>query len=545
MKEELDWKQELLRICTILKNSGIDISNIQSRKTVDGKRCYVTIKDIKSENINIDDIIKTNELDGNCEIGKYIKNFRSIYNGTTNNNRLSDEQKRIAEELGIVKKPQKDRQKPLVKGGKISSFHVDIVKENLDGILNGDIKIRDIIKLINERAATANETEIKDSESINKIVRMLLINDPEKVKKYNKDDSPKGKIYYHEVSEFREKIIDHYLPLYLSKEITLEEIAKKLKMSSKTVNKIIEEYYININDSKGLENYEKVKDSNKGVVKKEIKEKAENMRMEILGYKIVSSKEFPLLPEEEQDKQIIMKIRKIKLKEERSEKNKENGRTQLITEEATAKYIERVKDYFRKKNTPEKENFSEQDIRNILFSYPTIINRSNETLDEKVENLLSHEDISEDNVYNIIKTFPAILGYSVQRTKEQLDILKSENLIQAVIDNPRRLMESPELIYSLIQYAKERCNTDDLNNLKFSNIFMANSTMKKLYGISHENIKNKFQYNGLREDDRCDVNSQTIGKASFNSSEEMCQQAQCILHNIIESIKDRRAVTNE
>ena len=79
MKEELDWKQELLRICTILKNSGIDISNIQSRKTIDGKRCYTTIKDIKSENANIDDIIKTNDLDSNCEIGKYIKNFTFIY----------------------------------------------------------------------------------------------------------------------------------------------------------------------------------------------------------------------------------------------------------------------------------------------------------------------------------------------------------------------------------------------------------------------------------------------------------------------------------
>ena len=113
MSKQLDWKQELIRICTILKDNGIDISNIQSRKTINGKRCYVTIKDIKSEDVNIDDIIKSNNIDSNYEIGKYIKNFRSIYRDTTNNSRLSDEQKRIAEELGIVKKPQKDRQQPL------------------------------------------------------------------------------------------------------------------------------------------------------------------------------------------------------------------------------------------------------------------------------------------------------------------------------------------------------------------------------------------------------------------------------------------------
>ena len=376
------------------------------------------------------------------------------------------------------------------------------------------MKIKDIIKLINEEAAKANETEIKDSESIKKIVRIILINEPEKLKHYNKGYKSNGKVYYQDVSEFKKKIIDDYLPLYLSKEITLEEIAKKLKMSSKTVNKIIEEYYINTNDSEGLKNYEEVKESNNGgLVRKQVKENADNMRKKIEEFKIVSSTEFPLLPKKEQDNQIIKKIMKTKLKEENSEKNKKNGRTQLLTEEVVVKYIERVKEYFRKKNTPEREYFSEKDIRSILFSYPTIINRSNETLDEKIGNLLSYNDISEENAYDIIKSFPTILGYSAERTKKQLDILEKENLINAIIEKPRISMDSPELMYSLIQYAKERNNVSNLKNINFSNIFIPNSRMKKLYGISYENIKSKFEYNGTKEGTACIVNGQNIGKA--------------------------------
>ena len=41
MKQGLDWKQELLKICTILKNNGIDISNIKHQFLQNGKELFV------------------------------------------------------------------------------------------------------------------------------------------------------------------------------------------------------------------------------------------------------------------------------------------------------------------------------------------------------------------------------------------------------------------------------------------------------------------------------------------------------------------------
>ena len=182
MKQGLDWKQELLKICTILKNNGIDISNIKIRETINGKRICTNIKDIKFDNIN--EIIKSNSLDESWPIGKHIKNFREIYKDT-NKSRLSDEEKRMAEDLGIVKKIPEDRQKPVFKGGKVSNFHINIIKENIDEILNGQLNNTEIMKLINERAIIEGETEIKDLTTIKRIVLIFLNNKPEDLKKYN------------------------------------------------------------------------------------------------------------------------------------------------------------------------------------------------------------------------------------------------------------------------------------------------------------------------------------------------------------------------
>ena len=126
MDENLNWKSELIRIGTILKNNGIDISSIPTKGTKDGKRYFIALKDINLEGINIDEIIALNNLDKDWQIGRYLIRIRLIYKGTIEGN-LSNEEKRIAEELGLVKIIPIDRKEPIYKGGKISDFHIDIV----------------------------------------------------------------------------------------------------------------------------------------------------------------------------------------------------------------------------------------------------------------------------------------------------------------------------------------------------------------------------------------------------------------------------------
>ena len=132
----------------------------------------------------------------------------------------------------------------------------------------------------------------------------------------------------------------------------------------------------------------------------------------------------------------------------------------------------------------------------------------------------------------MIKEFPAIMGFDTSRTKKQLDLLKREGLIDAIIDAPERLMYSVKFMYAQIQYAKERHHVLDLSAITRSNIFMCNSTLKRLYGVSRDDIMAQYPY--IIEDEKDEsfmVTPNEIAKASYRSraqsekAEDVLEQA--------------------
>lgn len=526
MEKNSDWKRELLQIIKILQDNGVDVTSIPTTKS----RSYTILKEIRQEGVDIESIIRDNQLNGNYKIGQKLNYFRLVYKGTIKG-QMSEEERIMAEELGIVKKIPSNRQKALFKGRKISQFHVDFINEHLSEILSGKLNTREALELMKQASISANETIIEDVGSIKRIIEILLKDRPEELKKYretvknnrgkralkrNLPNEDKLGEYYIEEEKFKRLLIEEYLPQYIKGEITIDTITRELKISHKTADKIIREHYENSGDTEGLKMYKKRKIDNRGT-SIEKRENAKRMRKEVAEYEVVSNAEFLLLSETEQDNQIIMKIRQSKLKEEKAQ---ENFSTRVTTKENTMAAIERIKQYFREKNDYKKgkEYFSEQDIRYMIFRYPTLINRSNQTLDEKFKVLTSYDEIDEQTACGMIKTFPAIAGYSVDRIKEQLDLLQKENLIDAIISSPTRMMQSVNLMYALIQYAKERHKTSDLSGVNRNNIFMPNSTIRRLYGETYEELKKRFPCANERTDDEtCEVNGKNIGKATYQN----------------------------
>lgn len=533
MEKNLDWKREFLEIMKILQNNGVDLTAISTRYSKEGKRYFTTLKDIQQKDVDIESIIVLNKLNENYKIGHYLNNFRAIYNGSHEGN-LLDEERKSAEELGIVKKVSTNRQKPIFKGGKISQFHIDIVKANITKILEGELNTKEVITLINEKAIKVGETQIIDNGTIKRIVEIILAGKPEELKKYNrtlqriKNETLKNKRgnkkKREQDLEYVSKVINDYLPKLISGEMTLDMIANELKTSPKTVNIIIEGYYLKSNDEEGLRQYKESKKRNQGTsIEKRIK--AKEMRKDVALHEVVSNAEFLLLSEEEQDNQIIMKIRQEQLKEE---KNREKSGNRVTTEKTTEAAIQRIKDYFRSKNDYDKgiQSFSEQDIRYMIFRYPTITSRDAQTLDEKFDVLTSYDDINEQTAYGMAKTFPAIMGYAADRTKSQLDLLQKENLIDNVINTPSGLMRSVGLMYALIQYAKERHKTNDLSNITRSNIFMSNTALKRLYGVTYDELKERFPYGERTEEDvSYIIGGEDIGKATYDAGVKEADQA--------------------
>lgn len=534
-------KTKLLKILEILKNNGVDITKIPMRYSKDGKRYFYILSEISQDGIDMSNIIFQNGLDGNFEIGKYLKEIRLLY--TSNSKKLTEEERKVMEEMGIVSIVPEGRQAPLAKGSKVSQFHIDIVKDNISRIISGELNTKEVIALINKKAEEVGETQIKDNGTIKRIVKRVLADKPEEYKKYEESlkhhigaRSPKSlnRRFQSRQIKFEDNIIQNYLPKVLQGEMTLEMMEKELKTSGKTICKIVKKYYLDLEDKEGFENFQKAVRNNIGANPK-IKRRAKELRESITEYKVVTRKEFIFLSPEEQENQLIMKIRQEKLKEELSDTSK--AKTAVISELAAQKQIERIKDYFRKKNDYDKGliYFSEQDIRNLIFAYPTIISRTEENLDEKIGLLTSYEELSKDVVYGMIKSFPAILGYSVDRTKMQLDLLESENLLDSVVSRPARFMRSPALMYALIQYAKERHKTADLSDITRSNIFQTNSGLERLYGTTYDEIKERYPFpHWTKEDDiEYSVDGQDLGMAGYSANIGLVDKASELVSGLV------------
>ena len=521
------WKLELREICRILKNNGIDIQKIPTTKTsTDGKRVPTTLKDINQEEINILKIIQENGLDIDFPIGYYIIRYRNAYNGTSGN--LTKEEREDGEILGIVAKRSENAATPIFKGRKLSQFHLNFISGILDKILNGQINTREALEFLKQASIDSGETIIKDAGSVKRCVEILLKDRPEDLTAYyemvrrnsrkrnpfkGKIGKPKIGLYHEKEAELKRHIIEQYLPLILSGQITLDMIEQELHCSRRTVDKIIEDYYRQNDDLDGLENYQKAKRENRGGSLETRKEAIEK-RETVANYKVVTNNEFILLSPEQQKLQLIIKINAERLKEELSETSVR--KSALISEDAIKDKINVIMNYFKSKNNSDEIYFSDEDIRYMIFRYPTLIRRSQETLEEKLDVLTSYDEIDEKTAYGMIKAFPAIMGYEASRTKGQLDLLEEEGLIDVVISNPRRFMQSINLMYALIQYAKERHHVSSLRNINRNNIFMPNSVLKRLYGLSYDEIKAKYPY--IKEQDiTYTIHPDEIGRATYGA----------------------------
>lgn len=545
------WKEQLREICKILKDNNVDIQKIPTRKTLsNGIRKPTALIDITIEGIDIKKIITKYGLSEDFPIGYYITQYRNAYNGTQGT--LTQEEREDGEALGIVVKPNKNVSTPIFKGRKISQFHLDYINGMLDKILNGQINTKEALELLKQASINNNETVLNDSGSIKRCIKMLLKDRPEELKTYyeivkknsgrrnpnkGKIGKPKIGLYHEKEEQFRKSIIENYLPLIISGKITFDIIEQELSCSHHTINKIIEEFYLKNDDLEGLQEYQKSKKKNSGV-SLEKRESAQIKRKEVANYNVVTNREFLLLSPEEQESQLVMKIRLEKLKEELSETSVR--KSALISEDIVRDKINIIMNYFKNKNTPDSNEvyFSDTDIRYMIFRFPTLINRSEETLDEKINVLTSYNDIDDETAFGMIKTFPAIMGYEASRTKKQLDLLEKEGLIDSVISSPRRFMLSVNLMYALIQYAKERHHILDLSEINRNNIFLANSSLKRIYGVSHEEIKAKFPYIDEDEQDiECIISPVEIAKATYSSREKSVEASKILKQAMLNNEK--------
>ena len=129
-KEERTFAKTL-RIAEVLRNNGVVLSELQLTKKINGKRRPLLLSELEQEGVDIQKIIEDNGLNGTFEYGYNVLVIRPAYNGTSKR-KITDEERKKAEELGIVGKKKKSLiQKTLEVARVLKANGVDLGKIQL------------------------------------------------------------------------------------------------------------------------------------------------------------------------------------------------------------------------------------------------------------------------------------------------------------------------------------------------------------------------------------------------------------------------------
>ena len=99
LEEKQSIVAQTLEVARILRANGVDLGKIKLQ--IKGK--FTSLKEIEQEGIDIEKIIKENGLDEDFAYGKNLSATRLAYNGKGTYKKMTDEEKKEAEELGLIK----------------------------------------------------------------------------------------------------------------------------------------------------------------------------------------------------------------------------------------------------------------------------------------------------------------------------------------------------------------------------------------------------------------------------------------------------------
>ena len=146
IREEKSIIDENLKLLTILKECGVDLGKIRStvRK----------LSDINQEDINIQEIIDLNELDGETKIGSMLYRIKATLKGTTSHPlKMTEKQKEAFFSLGLFDEEKTKAQEHIELLSLLADEGIDIrrikTKDKLKDITQSEVDIQNIIQKYN------------------------------------------------------------------------------------------------------------------------------------------------------------------------------------------------------------------------------------------------------------------------------------------------------------------------------------------------------------------------------------------------------------
>ena len=146
-----------------------------------------------------------------------------------------------------------------------------------------------------------------------------------------------------------------------------------------------------------------------------------------------------------------------------------------------------------------KIGYSEEEYNEIVNAYG-VVDLKTKTLIKKVKEnyeTLKSLGYTQKEIIKMTKILPSIYSYSIENIKQKIEFYNSINLHSLVLIDSKLLMQSTKLSYARYQFLKEK--GIDINEANYKKLFVAQKQFEKQYGITNQEILEKYPYNNSEE----------------------------------------------
>lgn len=345
----------------------------------------------------------------------------------------------------------------MVQNEEFSEIELEIINCYLDQ----NMSIREISQKYNDFGRTKIRNVLekyagKSEENANKIKLKLYNDKTHKNIKYAEEIIVQ-ELFYEEIEEAYAQII--------SGQKTLTELSAELKKNRETLKRAIIGYLANDKD--------KIKLFKSALKENQIREKSK------------------FFDEDDSEEEKLNKIF-ISLNSRRQLRNKRPYSTNLLRKKS-----EKLMEFFEKRNqiiSDDDGKITKNQLLKMMYDYPTLLSMSlKNKIMPSLKSLEETSNIGKERASMIIREHPAILGSSQSRTQLQFKILNDSQTLPFVLEKPRILRTSPELLYSQIQF------WNVVGEQKSP--FITSKKLYELYQKTPEDIQEEFDIKEKYSDD--------------------------------------------
>ena len=141
--------------------------------------------------------------------------------------------------------------------------------------------------------------------------------------------------------------------------------------------------------------------------------------------------------------------------------------------------------------------YTKEEVIKMTKALPQIYSLSIENMKQKIADIMDL-GYTKEEVIKMTKTLPQIYSLSIENMKQKIDFYNLIDMHELAVIDAKNLMQSINLSYARYSFYIDLGINIDMNN--YRKLFMGQKQFEKTYGITKEELLERYDYNKYKEE---------------------------------------------